>query len=242
MSGAFTPRGYRDLVTALLDRGYDARRYETAAAHERHLILRHDLDMSLDAALPIAEIEHALGVRAIYFVLVRGELYNPYSEASRRTLERIIEMGHDIGLHLDAAHYGDHKALEKGAANECLVLETIIGRPVPAISFHRPSNELLGYEGTLAGRHHAYEPRFFKDMGYVSDSRGAWHHGQPLDHEAVSAGRALQLLTHPIWWQDPPVPPEARLIEFLNARCDFIDRELAENCGVHRPAGRSTET
>ena len=48
--------------------------------------------------------------------------------------------------------------------------------------------------------HHTYEPKFVKDIGYCSDSRGGWHHGHPLSHSSVKEGKALQLLTHPIWW------------------------------------------
>ena len=59
---------------------------------------------------------------------------------------------------------------------------------------------------SLADRRNTYESKFFKEIGYCSDSRGGWHHGSPLDHAALGEGRALQLLTHAIWWtgEDPP--------------------------------------
>ncbi|MBT3172708.1 MAG: hypothetical protein HN333_14900, partial [Rhodospirillaceae bacterium] len=80
----------------------------------------------------------------------------------------------------------------------------MLGRSVPMISFHRPAPALQGREGRIAGRMHAYEPRFFREIGYCSDSRGAWRHGHPLDHAAVVKGKALQLLIHPLWWITPP--------------------------------------
>src|SRR5213075_2207995 len=40
------------------------------------LLLRHDVDMSLDAALAMAELEAERGVAATYFLMTRGEFYN----------------------------------------------------------------------------------------------------------------------------------------------------------------------
>lgn len=237
----FTTAGYAALVRAFLDRGYAVRGFADAEPDARHLILRHDIDMSLEAAVPIAEAEAALGVSSIYFVLVRSELYNPFAPDGAAALGRIGSLGHEIGLHFDAALYTG-SGLEEAAARECAVLEAFMKRPVRTISFHRPHAELLGREGLLAGRRHAYEPRFFRDMGYCSDSRGAWRHGHPLAHEAVSASQALQLLTHPIWWQDPPTSPIARLDSLLDARMDALDRALAAHCDIHVPGRKRNAT
>lgn len=237
----FSTEGYTALVRALIGRGYTVRSFANAEPGARHLILRHDIDMSLEAAVPIAEAEAALGVSAVYFVLVRSELYNPFAPPGAAALARIGSLGHEIGLHFDAALYTE-VTLEQAAARECDMLETFIDRPVHTISFHRPHAVLLGREGLLAGRRHAYEPRFFRDMGYSSDSRGGWRHGHPLTHAAVSAGRALQLLTHPIWWQDPPASPVARLDNLLDTRMQALDHALAAHCDIHVPRRKRNTT
>ncbi len=238
MADDFTHAGYRALLAALQDRDYEAVGYDEALPEARHLILRHDLDMSLQAAEPIAEIEHELGVRAHYFVLVRTEMYNPFSARARASLEKISGLGHAIGLHLDASLCAnDPTALDEAAERECRVLEDATRAPVRFISFHRPAEALLGYDKPLAGRRHAYEPRFFEAMGYVSDSRGGWHHGDPLDHDAVQEGRALQLLTHPIWWPGEAIDgPVMKLDRFVSERHDLLRRELAANCEPYRAA------
>ncbi len=238
MSGDFGPDRYRGLIGEFLSRGYKVRGFAEAEPGRRDLILRHDIDMSLDAALPMAEIERDLGVAASYFVLLRSELYNPYSGAGLAAVNRLAALGHEIGLHLDASLYDDDPAaLQAAAERECAVLERLVERPVTTISLHRPARSLRGMADPLAGRRHAYQPRYFEDMGYCSDSRGAWHHGQPLEHPAVAEGRALQLLTHPIWWQGPPAEPKDRLDRFVEARLDMVDKELAAHCEVH-VAGR----
>ena len=72
---------------------------------ERFAILRHDIDMSPQQALEIARIEAGLGIRATYTVLLTGEFYNPFEASTRALLREIKALGHDIGLHFDAAYY-----------------------------------------------------------------------------------------------------------------------------------------
>jgi hypothetical protein len=233
----FTAAGYAALLAAFRDRGYEVRGYHSADPARRHLILRHDLDMSIEAALPIAALEAEAGVAASYFVLLRSEMYNVQSPSSMQALRSIGEHGHDIGLHFDASLYADDDAaLDRAAAAECAVLEALLGRPIATISFHRPARRLMGHAGRFAGRRHAYEPRFFSDMGYCSDSRGAWHHGHPLDHRAVATGRALQLLTHPIWWLDGTgATVQEKLDRFAHGRYLKLRAELGRNCEAYDP-------
>lgn len=234
----FSRDAYRSLLKAFQAKGYQIVGYEDAEADKKHLVLRHDLDMSLQAAEPIAEIEADLEIRAHYFVLVRTEMYNPFSEAARNSLAKIRAYGHEIGLHLDASLYGDDPASLQDAADwECRALEDATGTAVRFISFHRPAEALLGYEERLAGRSHAYEPRFFNSIGYCSDSRGDWHHGHPLEHPSVLADRAIQLLTHPIWWTDVELTVQRNLEKFLAARYKLLRRELGRNCQSFDPSG-----
>jgi ribosomal protein S18 acetylase RimI-like enzyme len=236
----FTGQGYRALLETLLARGYRVRDYAEADPEAPDLLLRHDLDMSLAAALPLAEIEHRLGLRSTYFLRVASEYYNPYTRTARTIMERLIGLGHAIGLHFDAAPYaeGDFDALERAAARECEALEELTGGPVTMLSFHRPAPRLFGLDRAIGGRDHAYRPRYVAAMGYCSDSRGAWHHGHPLAHPAVAAGTALQLLTHPIWWSGAAgEPPLAKLERFLAGRLEALRRELASDCEPYRHRG-----
>lgn len=229
----FSPAGYRALIAALGARGYATRGFIDADPAARHLVLRHDVDFSLAAALVMAEAEAEQGIEASYFILLRTEFYNPLSGEGLKALERIAAR-HTIGLHFDAELYaGDPGALDAAAARECDLLGQVIGRPVELVSYHRPGALRGGDAERLGGRLNVYAPRFVTAMGYCSDSRGGWHHGPPLDHAAIRAGRALQLLVHPFWWQAPALAPEVRLQRFLAERGTFLDRELARHCSVH---------
>ena len=235
MNTEFSLKGYRQMLEYLESCGYTARNSDDAEVGERHMLLRHDLDMSIDAALPIAEIERDMGISATYFVMVRNEFYNPFSKRSLDGLQRLIDLDHTLGLHLDISQYGeDWHTVDISAERECAVLEALIERPVDLISFHRPPQRVLGLSRLIAGRHHAYEPRYFQEFGYCSDSKGEWQYGNPTNHESVKEGRALQLLTHPIWW-DANFGENVRekLDRFALRRFDMFRAELARNCQAY---------
>jgi len=238
MSVELTAGGYRGLVEALLGNGYSVTGYAEARAAERHLILRHDVDLSLEAALRIGELEAQMGVRSTYFVLVRSVFYNPFSAEAGATMRRLQSLGHSIGLHFDPAAC-DTSDIEGSIAAEAKILKLACGGEVAAVSFHRPVSELLHGPEKLAGLWNAYGTRFMQDIGYCSDSRGEWRYGDPLSNAAVREGRALQLLTHPIWWNDTVTAPAERLDRYLGEKANELARQLAANSTVYSGSPRA---
>jgi hypothetical protein len=224
------------LIESFRSRGYEVQDFFTANADSRHLILRHDIDVSLDAALEMAAIEAALGVKATYFARVTGEFYNLFAPSGVTALRRLIALGHEVGLHFDAALLDDRfEVLDAEATKECAWLESLADAPVRILSFHRPAKSLLGYDRALAGRVNTYAPRYFHDIGYCSDSRGAFHHGEPLAHAAIAAGKALQLLIHPIWWGEPTgAEVSERLEAFIERHAAVMRRALATEIESYR--------
>jgi hypothetical protein len=228
----FSWSGYRALIQAFLDRGYAVKLFRELDPNESHVVLRHDIDFSLRAAVDIARIEADMGVRSHYYVLLQTEFYNLCSPENWGRVVEIAELGHDVGLHFDASRYdADIETLEAAVARECDVLAAIMGREVATVSFHRPAQRLLGLVRPLAGRLHAYQPQFFSEIAYVADSRGLFRYGHPLDHEAFAAGRALQILTHPIWWPQSEAADKMSLLDdLLQQRQDLLFSEAIANC------------
>lgn len=230
MTPPFTLAGYRSIVHALVAGGYSVRAFHDADAQSRHLVLRHDIDQSIQAARAMAELETQNGWHSTWFVLVRTEMYNPFSRAAVADLRAMTAAGHEIGLHLDTTHYAGMDAIQAGAQVEARMLEDMLGAPVRIVSFHRPSPADLDNDAPIAGRIHTYMSRFTRRMGYCSDSRGEWRHGPPHEHAAVREGRALQLLTHAVWWVGPDGRQgRERLEDILTARAEVLDAELAAN-------------
>ncbi len=234
----FTAPGYAAILRRFLEMGYAVRDFESAQHDTRHLVLRHDIDMSVQAALEIATIESGMALQASYFILLRSDLYNPFTSENLHDIKQIAKMGHDVGLHFDASLYAAaREPLEQAVSCECAILEAMLDQPVRTISFHRPAQALLGLPGRIAGRRHTYEPYFFHDMGYCSDSRGEWRYGHPLDHPAIEEGSALQLLTHPIWWTGTDsIDRIVRLNSLRTGRDGSFADALAANCEPYRAA------
>lgn len=222
---------YAQIVGSLLNQGYRIAGFAEAEPSEPHLILRHDVDLCLKTAERMASFEESIGAKAHYFVLVTSEQYNPASENGRTCLKRIIDGGHQIGLHFDAA-IDTAEPLDERAGNEAEFLSSLTGRAVDMVSFHRPAATLVGSPSMIGGLPHTYMPRYFSEMGYCSDSKGAWTHGSPLEHEAVSRTVALQLLTHPIWWVQDRVSSGQRLDDFRNRRNRELASDLADNITI----------
>lgn len=245
MSAEFSLAAYSALLLALRERGYRDVEFKDADPSAPHLVLRHDVDMTLDSAARMAEVEAEIGMRADYFVLLRSDLYNPLSPFGEGFIRRILGLGHRIGLHFDASLYPelDQAGLDRMCAAECALLESWFGISVRMVSFHRPAPAFLGLEREIGGRGHTYQPRYFSEIVYCSDSRGGWHHGHPLEKVQAASGRALQLLTHPVWWDsEGRETPVQRLDRLAAERHDRYRSELARNCQPYAEALKNLST
>lgn len=240
---AFVRGDYESLLTELLDRGYSAVSIDEIQREEPHIFLRHDVDLCPERALQIARREAALGVRSTYYFLVSTSLYSIATAENRRVLHEIMALGHEIGLHFDAEKYAcNSDNLDNFAEQECQILELCSGRSVRSISFHRPAPKYLNRREAIAGRRHCYEPDFFTQIGYISDSNGGWHHGHPLDHPAVAERRAIQLLTHPIWWcNDAATSTVDTMDRLFKERREQLRADLAGTVTSYREALRGKD-
>lgn len=194
---------YSAMVSDFHAIGYVCKTFDNFSPAQRHLILRHDVDVNLDAAVTMARLEQANGWQSTFFVLVNGGAYDAASMHGRRALCAIADLGHEVGLHFDPAVYDETVDMDTMVAGECAVLERLLGKAVSVIAPHQPRKtcpDWLGMARAPAGKIQAYHPRYFLDAAYVSDSVGTWFYGHPLDHPKVRDGLGIQILTHPELW------------------------------------------
>jgi hypothetical protein len=170
----------------------------------RAVVLRHDVDLDLRAALSMAEIECEMQVKSTYMVMLNSPLYRLEEPASLAILRELDSMGHEVSLHFDfddpqhRARAPGYDFVEPRVRSAAARLEDLIGRRIESVSFHRPIPELIGGPLMVAGRVNAYAAELMQ--WYVSDSRARWRDGDPLPKLRQPAGDLLQLLIHPIWW------------------------------------------
>lgn len=178
-----------------------------------HAILRHDLDASLQRALALARIEHAVGVRATYFLFPRCLYYNLLHPESKAVVSEIIELGHHVGLHFDVSVDHTPADLMRLIENEKALIAQEFGRTPEAVSFHLAGDfkSRLPADEIVCGMVNAYSARLASEYKYVSDSNGVWRY-TPWS-ELIDAGRypRLHILTHPEWWVPQSMSPRQRL-------------------------------
>lgn len=167
-------------------------------------LMRHDIDLDLESADRLAEVEKSNEVRSTFFIMTTNEFYNPAAQHERRLLCKLVEEGFEIGLHFDPMVYGDSSASELQAAvdHEAGLLSRITGVPVQSVSLHNPG--LSGVYTLFDGFLNAYDPAYFSQQKYISDSYMQVSFARNDLYQFVERGRErlCQILLHPCHFHD----------------------------------------
>jgi hypothetical protein len=222
----FSVEGYSQLLSAFKDQGYSFCGYEEIDSHlaERRyfVVLRHDIDISIRAALEIARVEHEHGVQATYFVLLRSPFYNVLSRFNAEIMSQLHGYGHQIATHVDPAAYDNDCAR---ALTEIEIFSKFYPYTNTEIaSFHSYYDLHHMPIDSFQQINNVYGPCVKGDVAYISDSTGGWRYGHPLESEAFHTQKPIQLLTHPIWWVQPGETPVEKLERWLGD--DFENNRL----------------
>lgn len=232
----FTYKAYRDLLRLLRQCGYSICGYHDYETYPRCVILRHDIDQSLEKAVAMAELEAEEGVASTYFVLLRTDFYNVASQKSQEALRRILFLGHEIGLHFDEMSYSDEgsscttarSSTEERIQYERDILSNICGCPITTVSMHRPSKATLEADLQIPGIVNSYGKTFFHDFKYLSDSRRHWR--EPvLDIIRSGEYERLHILTHAFWYQDREEDISATIRQFVKSAAPERYGQMKEN-------------
>jgi len=200
---AFSLVDLRQTLETALENGYKFRDFDDPRRQEppKACLLRHDVDVDVGAACRVAEIEAELGIRATYFLMLRSPTYNVLSRADHRFVNRIVELGHAIGLHYDQGFEPSPAvSLDDSVEREALILETMFGVRVGAVSFHQPGPQVLRNEIRLSGRINTYDRDDMDGFEYISDSNMIWRSHSARQVFANSIYPRVHLLLHPVWW------------------------------------------
>ena len=175
---------------------------------ERFVLMRHDVEFSLDDALTIARADHDAGVRSSFFLQL-GSDYNIFENDSVPLVREILDLGHDIGLHYDVEQLEMSSAEPADLARRMIdLIETFWSTRVWAVSPHMPMRS--GRRLEIPGVVDAYDPLYFTEIKYVSDSTQVWREGvvtRLLDDHA-----RIQLLTHEYYWSHEGHPFDVLLL------------------------------
>lgn len=177
---------------------------QAADTHPPYLILRHDVDGSLESALRMAKIDHDLGIKSTYTVLFSHKLYNIFEKDSFNVLQKILMLGHEIGVHYDVETlitYGcDPELLLR---EQVWMLANMLGEEDIVVTRHKdnitktpdPLKDTVGFINTDS-------PDLF-DLK-ISDGYRFW--GNTWVEKLLSFKYdKVQLLVHPCLWTEAEV-------------------------------------
>jgi hypothetical protein len=195
MTCEFSLGHYGELLDAARAGGYRFAFFE-GEPREGDLLLRHDVDLSLEAALRLAELEAGAGARATYFLMTESVFYNLASEEGEHALARLRELGHRVGLHAVYPHARLDERFE------------------PVVAWHNPDPDYM--TAPVEGALNVMTEPWFSPATYRSDSNQHWRSGCPHGELRAGAIPWLQLLTHPEIW----VYPGETMSETMHAMLD----------------------
>ena len=196
MNCEFSLEHYRELLAAAKAGGYRFAGFDEPP-QAGDLLLRHDVDLSLDAALQMAEVEADAGAWSTWFLMTRSVFYNLDSSEGERAVARLRELGGRIA----------HHAVWPNA--------DLDDRFEPVVAWHNPNAEFMA--AAVEGATNVMAPPWFDPDHYRSDSNQSWRHGCP--HDALERGEFewLQLLIHPEIWVFEGATMRESMRSFLDA-------------------------
>jgi hypothetical protein len=195
---------YHELLQAAQAGGYRFEGFDETPA-PGVLFLRHDVDLSLDAALAMAEVEAEQEALATYLLMTQSVFYNLASSEGVAAIARLRGLGHRVGL---------HAVYPNAALDE---------RFDPVVAWHNPSPEYMS--APIPGVVNAYSEPHFSPATYRSDSNQRWRFGCPHEELHARAFPWLQLLVHPEIW----VYPGETMVETMRAMVEAESvRRLAQ--------------
>ena len=221
---------YRKIIKEIKESGYYCD-YKDAVGRERFIIMRHDIEFSMERAYALSLLESELNFQSSYFVQITNNSYNALSKRGIDMMRDMADRGHHIGLHYHLNGQKDATSVRDGVRDQLRIMSEMVGFPIDRYSFHRPVKEVYYYRIKIDGTINAYSPEFFSyaenvdentplDVKYIADSKHRWNYGFP-DADTFQKYSKLQILIHPFSWT------EAGYDNFNNFRTLIEEKQAA---------------
>ena len=172
----------------------------------------------------------------LYYLLLHSEFYNLFEKSVKLTIDKIISLGHEIGLHFDPSFYGIKSKfeLEKYIEFEKQILEKVFDFKIKSFSFHNPTEDILKYDDFYySGLINTYSKEIKENINYCSDSNGYWRFKRMFDVVDKEKPSKLQILTHPVWWTREVMSPKDKVWYAIDNKSESNKSFYIESMGSY---------
>lgn len=205
----FSFEDYREIIRIIQSTG-KACGYADAISRESFIIMRHDVEYSVERAYQLARVEQSMDFISTYFFQWTNNSYNILSRRNMDMIKDMHERGQHIGLHFALNGMTDMAQIRQRIRKEMEILSEMFGFEITEFSVHRPSKDVLRENIKLDGILNAYQDDFFTfaehvtgesklSVKYMSDANHIWRYGYP-DENTILGYDKVQILTHPFAW------------------------------------------
>lgn len=198
---------YKKTLQKAISKGYNflkCEEYSFIPNYKNLIILRHDIDFSLENALTFAYIENDLNIKSTYFIRLHSKYYNPLELKNYNIIKLIKSLGHEISFHQEPDFaYLNHSDPDKYVLDQIQSFNLLFQTNIKGISTHEPARR--GIQITPKNikkfglEYESYFPCFTKQMKYISDSGARWREGC-MSEWIKKEEPKLYINTHPFWW------------------------------------------
>ena len=199
--------------------------------NDRFLIIRHDVDFSIDRALELARLEKEHGITSTYFILLHSQYYNALSKTNIKKINQFFEFGHEIGLHYDSSFAKSDDLILDMVIKETELFSNIIDYEITSISPHNVSLTSKKIKYDHPNFIDATDPNILNSVKYISDSVQNWRNNCMCNH--IVNESKLIILTHPIWWMKSHNSREEILSKFELDQIETIKKLLNDTKQIH---------
>lgn len=205
----FSFADYEEIIRIIKETGRGMK-YQEAIGSDSFVIMRHDVEYSVERAYELAKVEKNMDFTSTYFFQWTNNTYNILSKKNMELIREMREWGHQIGLHFALNGLTDMEQIRKQIVKEMNMLTQMYDFPFDTFSFHRPTKEVLRENIKLPGILNAYQEEFFTfaenvteatpvQVKYMSDANHIWRYGYPNEANITGYDK-VQILTHPFAW------------------------------------------
>ena len=141
---------YKEILRLIQETGLQAD-YKEALKRDKFIIMRHDVEYSVERAYALSKVERSMDFTSTYFFQWTNNSYNILSRRNMDMIKDMHERGHQIGLHFALNGMTDMEQIRKQIVKEMHILSDMFGFEIDTFSVHRPSKDVLRENIKLPG-------------------------------------------------------------------------------------------